>query len=78
MGKAKALRKRVSSYLRKGGPAPPGASPEMVARARDLEWVVTASESEALILEDNFIKEHRPPYNLVCATTRATRTSRSR
>jgi excinuclease ABC subunit C len=64
VGKAKALRKRVSSYLRKGGPAPTGRVPEMVARARDVEWVVTASESEALILEDNFIKEHRPPYNL--------------
>ncbi len=64
MGKAKVLRKRVSSYLRKGGPAPTGRIPEMVARARDVEWVVTASESEALILEDNFIKEHRPPYNL--------------
>ena len=64
VGKAKALRKRVSSYLRKGGPAPSGRVPEMVARARDVEWVVTASESEALILEDNFIKEHRPPYNL--------------
>jgi excinuclease ABC subunit C len=64
VGKAKALRKRVSSYLRKGGPAPTGRIPEMVARARDVDWVVTASESEALILEDNFIKEHRPPYNL--------------
>jgi len=64
VGKAKALRKRVSSYLRKGGPAPTGRIPEMIARARDVEWVVTVSESEALILEDNFIKEHRPPYNL--------------
>ncbi len=64
VGKAKALRKRVSSYLRRGGPAPTGRVTEMVARARDVEWVVTANESEALILEDNFIKEHRPPYNL--------------
>ena len=64
VGKAKALRKRVSSYLRKGGPAPTGRIPEMVARAHDVDWVVTASEGEALILEDNFIKEHRPPYNL--------------
>ncbi len=36
----------------------------MLAQARDLDWVVTASESEALLLEDNFIKEARPPYNL--------------
>ncbi len=36
----------------------------MVARARDLEWVVTRSEQEALLLEDNFIKQARPPFNL--------------
>ena len=64
VGKAKALRKRVSSYLRAGGPAPTGRIREMIAQARDVEWVVTASEGEALLLEDNFIKEHRPPYNL--------------
>jgi excinuclease ABC subunit C len=36
----------------------------MLAQARDIEWVVTASEGEALLLEDSFIKEARPPYNL--------------
>ena len=64
VGKAKALRKRVASYLRKGGPVATGRVPEMVARARDIEWVVVGSESEALLLEDNFIKEYRPPFNL--------------
>ena len=52
---------------RTSGAAPPGpraASAEMVARARDLEWVVTATETEALLLEDNFIKEYRPPFNV--------------
>ncbi len=66
VGKAKDLRKRVASYFKRGGggAAPHGRTAEMVARARDLEWVVTASETEALLLEDNFIKEHRPPFNL--------------
>ncbi len=64
VGKAKSLRKRVASYLRKGGPVATGRVPEMVARARDIEWVVVGSESEALLLEDNFIKEYRPPFNL--------------
>jgi excinuclease ABC subunit C len=36
----------------------------MVSRARTMDWVVTASETEALLLEDNFIKEARPPFNL--------------
>src|SRR5450756_1852179 len=63
VGKAKELRKRVSSYFRRSG-TPHGRTPEMLAQARDIEWVVTASEGEALLLEDNFIKEARPPYNL--------------
>ena len=36
----------------------------MVSRARAIEYVVTGSETEALLLEDNFIKESRPPFNL--------------
>ncbi len=63
VGKAKELRKRVSSYFRARG-APHGRTAEMLAVARDIEWVVTSSESEALLLEDNFIKEERPPFNL--------------
>ena len=64
VGKAKDLRKRLSSYVRGGRGAPAGRIGDMVARARDLEFVVTASETEALLLEDNFIKESRPPFNL--------------
>jgi excinuclease ABC subunit C len=63
VGKAKDLRKRVSSYFARGR-TPHGRTGEMLSQARDLEWVITASESEALLLEDNFIKEARPPYNL--------------
>lgn len=36
----------------------------MVSKVRDLEWIVTDSELEALVLECNLIKEHRPPYNV--------------
>ncbi|MGE5229396.1 MAG: excinuclease ABC subunit UvrC, partial [Deltaproteobacteria bacterium] len=63
VGKAKALRKRVANYLRPAA-QPHGRTGEMLAQAADIDWVVTASESEALLLEDNFIKEERPPYNL--------------
>jgi excinuclease ABC subunit C len=61
VGKAKALRKRVASYFSKAHDA---RITEMVARAREVECVVTRSEREALLLEDNFIKESRPPFNL--------------
>jgi excinuclease ABC subunit C len=63
VGKAKALRKRVANYLRPAA-TPHGRTGEMLWEARDIDWTVTASESEALLLEDNFIKEERPPYNL--------------
>ena len=63
VGKAKDLRKRVASYFSRGR-TPHGRTGEMLAQATDLEWVVTASETEALLLEDNFIKEARPPFNL--------------
>ncbi len=63
VGKAKALRKRVANYLRPSA-QPHGRTGEMLSQARDIEWVATASETEALLLEDNFIKEERPPYNL--------------
>jgi excinuclease ABC subunit C len=76
VGKAKALRKRVLSYFQAPlQPAPPGAPltaktgahpkvQDLVARIARIETVVTASESEALILEDNLVKRHRPPFNV--------------
>ncbi len=64
VGKAKDLRKRLASYFRGGAAAPGGHIAEMVSRAWTIEYVVTASETEALLLEDNFIKEARPPFNL--------------
>ena len=64
VGKAKDLRKRLLSYFRGGAAAPVGRTAEMVSRAESVEYVVTRSETEALLLEDNFIKEARPPFNL--------------
>ena len=64
VGKAKDLRKRLSSYFRGGAAAPLARTAEMVSRARSIDYVVTHSETEALLLEDNFIKEARPPFNL--------------
>jgi excinuclease ABC subunit C len=63
VGKAKALRKRVANYLRPSA-TPHGRTGEMLSQARGIDWIATASETEALLLEDNFIKEERPAYNL--------------
>jgi len=61
VGKAKHLKKRVLSYFTKGVQARTAA---MLARSRRLEFVVTATEVEALILENRLIKQHRPRYNI--------------
>ncbi|RMG60724.1 MAG: excinuclease ABC subunit UvrC [Deltaproteobacteria bacterium] len=63
VGKAKNLRNRVRSYLRPGSDGRERI-PRMVEEAVDLEWVITESENEALLLENNLIKKHRPPYNV--------------
>lgn len=63
VGKAIVLRNRVRSYFQ----APERLHPKvraMMNRVRDLDYVVTSSEVEALILENNLIKEHRPRYNI--------------
>jgi excinuclease ABC subunit C len=61
VGKAKSLRKRLPAYLK-----PQGARLQrMVALTRGLEVVTTANDVEALLLECNLIKRHRPPYNIV-------------
>jgi excinuclease ABC subunit C len=61
VGKAKSLRSRVSNYF---GPELHPRTHAMVEAATDLEWIVTSSEIEALHLEVNLIKEHRPRYNV--------------
>ena len=63
VGKAKSLRSRVPNYL---GPDA-GGTPEQAALVRqiaDLETIVVLSEPQALLLENNLIKEHRPRFNI--------------
>src|SRR5690348_14026096 len=63
VGKAKSLRPRVRSYFQSttDGRAQIRLLPERVA---DLEVIVTGSEVEALHLEQNLVKRHRPPFNV--------------
>ncbi len=63
VGKARSLRERVRAYFQPPDRLPPRIR-LMVAKARDLECIATDSEVEALILECNLIKRHRPPYNV--------------
>ncbi|MFQ6616797.1 MAG: excinuclease ABC subunit UvrC, partial [Fidelibacterota bacterium] len=62
IGKARVLRSRVSSYFRKAPESPKLAS--LVRRTKDVEWIVTGSEVEALLAEANLVKEHQPKYNV--------------
>jgi len=63
VGKAVSLKSRVRSYFQ----SPAGLSAKvrvMTSHIADIEYIVTGSEVEALILEANLIKEHRPRYNV--------------
>ncbi len=63
VGKANVLRNRVRSYFQKSRPYHPRLN-ALVRKITDIEWIVTDSEVEALILENNLIKEHKPRYNV--------------
>jgi excinuclease ABC subunit C len=63
VGKAKDLHARVRNYLREGADGRHHVR-FLLARARNLDYIVTDTEQEALILENNLIKKYRPRYNI--------------
>ncbi|MFL5924705.1 MAG: excinuclease ABC subunit UvrC [Gaiellaceae bacterium] len=63
IGKAKSLRPRVRSYFQASADVR-HAIAQLPARVADIEVIVTGSEVEALHLEQNLVKRHRPPFNV--------------
>jgi excinuclease ABC subunit C len=63
VGKAKSLRARVRSYFNRSGDLRQGIE-RLVERIHRVEVIVTQSEAEALHLEQNLVKRHRPPFNV--------------
>ncbi len=64
VGKAKSVRKRVASHFSKAQvPSSPGHA-EMVASVEQIECVVVATEADALLAEQSFIKQYRPRFNI--------------
>ena len=64
IGKAKVLRSRVQQYFRPNANDGRRQFRALVRNVRDLEYIVTDTELEALILEANLIKTHKPRYNI--------------
>ena len=64
VGKAASLRSRVRSYFQEARPRDPKTD-ALVRQIRDLEVVVTDNELEALMLEANLVRKHRPRYNII-------------
>ena len=61
IGKAKNIQKRVKSYF---NPQNNNRIDELLRKSNDLGWLVTPSESDALVLEDQMIKKNKPKYNI--------------
>ena len=64
VGKAASLRSRVRSYFQESRPRDPKTD-TLVRQIRDLEYIVTDNELEALMLEANLVRKHRPRYNII-------------
>ena len=63
VGKAKNLKKRVSSYFTKKQNH--GKTKVLVSKIHDIKYMVVATEMDALLLENNLIKKHQPKYNVM-------------
>src|SRR4029077_16627691 len=63
IGKAKSLRPRVRSYFQ-ATPDTRAQIAQLPARVADIEVIVTRTEAEALHVEQNLVKRHRPPFNI--------------
>jgi excinuclease ABC subunit C len=64
IGKAKNLKKRVMSYFNKDASLT-GKVRVLVSKIADIRWIVVDSEYDALLLENNLIKEYQPRYNIM-------------
>ena len=62
IGKAASLKKRVKSYFQKTAHDP--KTEKLISHIADIDVIITGSEREALILESNLVKEHKPKYNI--------------
>ncbi len=62
VGKAKKLKNRVRSYFTGSHNV---KTTQLAGEISDLEWIVTATNKEALVLEMNLIKQYRPKYNMM-------------
>ena len=63
IGKAANIKKRIKSYFSSQNKLPERIT-ELLLHSWDLDWLVTLDESDALVLEDQLIKKHRPKYNI--------------
>ena len=63
VGKAKNLKKRVASYFSKKQEY--GKTKALVSKIQHIKYVIVATEMDALLLENNFIKKHQPKYNVL-------------
>jgi excinuclease ABC subunit C len=63
VGKAKKLKSRVVTYFQDGAKSP--KTQVLVSHIRDFDFLLTQTEAEALVLENNLIKKHGPKYNIM-------------
>ena len=63
VGKAKNLKRRVSSYFNREHPN--GKTRVLVSKIADIRYIVVKTEEDALLLENNLIKKYRPRYNVM-------------